>query len=155
MSALVLVVNTGSSSLKYSLVDADTGDELADGLVEQIGESSGAVTHRSGGEERRDERVVADHCAGTPYDVAFLDPPYDLAADRLEVIVTGLAEQHWLADDAVVVVERATRGPEWRWPSPFVAERSRRYGEATLWYGRAAIPPDVPSSADAGSTAGE
>ena len=61
MSALVLVVNTGSSSLKYSLVDADTGEELADGLVEQIGESSGAVTHRSNGDERRDERKVADH----------------------------------------------------------------------------------------------
>jgi acetate kinase len=61
VSALVLVVNTGSSSLKYSLVDADTGDEPADGLVDQIGESSGAVTHRSGGEEHRAEREVADH----------------------------------------------------------------------------------------------
>ena len=61
MSALVLVVNAGSSSLKYSLVDADTGDEPADGLVERIGEPSGAVTHRSDGEEHRDEREVPDH----------------------------------------------------------------------------------------------
>jgi acetate kinase len=61
VSALVLVVNAGSSSLKYSLVDAGTGDELAEGIVEQIGESSGAVTHRTGGEEHRDEREVPDH----------------------------------------------------------------------------------------------
>jgi acetate kinase len=61
VSALVLVVNAGSSSLKYSLVDAGTGDELAEGIVEQVGESSGAVTHRSGGEEHRDEREVPDH----------------------------------------------------------------------------------------------
>jgi len=60
-SALVLVVNAGSSSLKYSLVDAGSGEELADGLVERIGESSGAVTHRHGDDEHRDEREVADH----------------------------------------------------------------------------------------------
>ena len=61
MTAIVLVVNTGSSSLKYSLVDAETGDELADGLVEQIGEPSGAITHRCGSHEHRDERTVPDH----------------------------------------------------------------------------------------------
>jgi acetate kinase len=33
----VLVVNAGSSSLKYSLVEAGSGDALATGLVERIG----------------------------------------------------------------------------------------------------------------------
>ena len=61
MSDLVLVVNAGSSSLKYSLVDADSGMEPADGLVEQIGETSGAVNHRGPDGEHRDERRVPDH----------------------------------------------------------------------------------------------
>lgn len=63
------------------------------------------------------------------YDVAFLDPPYDVdVAPALEALVP------WLADDAVVAVERSTRGPELTWPEGLQAERSRRYGEATLWY---------------------
>jgi 16S rRNA (guanine966-N2)-methyltransferase len=70
--------------------------------------------------------------AGDPeprYDVAFLDPPYDHdVATALEALVP------WLAEDAVVAVERRTRGPELKWPDGLVAERSRRYGEATIWY---------------------
>ncbi len=44
----------------------------------------------------------------------------------------------WLADDAVVTVERSTRGGEFGWPDGFEALRARRYGEGTFWYGRAA-----------------
>jgi len=40
----------------------------------------------------------------------------------------------WLAADAVVAVERRTRGPELAWPAGYAPVRSRRYGEATLWY---------------------
>jgi len=45
MSGTVLVLNSGSSSLKYSLVVPDTGVSLVDGIVEQIGEdgSEGSV----------------------------------------------------------------------------------------------------------------
>jgi acetate kinase len=59
MSARVLVVNAGSSSLKYSLVDGETGVAEATGLVERIGEEHGALTHETGGERHRQERAVA------------------------------------------------------------------------------------------------
>ncbi len=42
----------------------------------------------------------------------------------------------WLAEDAVLVVERATRGGPLSWVDGVTADRSRRYGETTLWYGR-------------------
>ncbi|MBK0422334.1 acetate kinase [Leucobacter sp. CSA2] len=74
----VLVINAGSSSIKYQLVEADTGERLASGLVERIGEPLGHVVHQSlindahgaggsgdGGEtvvER--ELPVLDHTAG-------------------------------------------------------------------------------------------
>jgi acetate kinase len=61
MSDLVLVVNAGSSSLKYSLVDAASGAAPASGLVERIGEPSGVLTHRSSGGSYRSERPVPDH----------------------------------------------------------------------------------------------
>lgn len=63
------------------------------------------------------------------YDLALLDPPYDLD------VAGVLALLHpWLAADAVVALERRTRGPELSWPEGFQAVRSRRYGEATFWY---------------------
>jgi acetate kinase len=39
----VLVINSGSSSLKYQLIEPDSGQSLADGIVDQIGEPSSAV----------------------------------------------------------------------------------------------------------------
>ncbi len=74
------------------------------------------------------------------YDVVFLDPPYDMDDEATRVVLAALRERGWLAAGALVTVERASRGPEWAWPAGFAGERSRRYGEATLWYGRAAVP---------------
>ncbi len=61
MSSFVLVVNAGSSSLKYSLVDGSSGESPASGTVERIGESSGRLKHTSGDSEHVDERAFADH----------------------------------------------------------------------------------------------
>ncbi|MFP3787482.1 hypothetical protein SB769_40440, partial [Burkholderia sp. SIMBA_024] len=44
MSA-ILVINSGSSSLKYSLIDVETEDELANGLIERIGQDASPVSH--------------------------------------------------------------------------------------------------------------
>ncbi len=88
----------------------------------------------------RAERVVADGLAGRPYDVVFADPPYALADDDLRSVLADLRPQ--LAGDAVIAVERPTRGGAWAWPAGYDGLRSRRYGEATLWYGRATSGPD-------------
>jgi acetate kinase len=39
----VLVINSGSSSLKYQIVEPDSGKSLADGTIQQIGEKSSPV----------------------------------------------------------------------------------------------------------------
>ncbi len=44
---LVLVINAGSSSLKYQLLEPGSGDVLASGLLERIGQASGQATHRT------------------------------------------------------------------------------------------------------------
>lgn len=41
----ILVINSGSSSLKYSLIDIENENEFASGLIERIGQDVGAVTH--------------------------------------------------------------------------------------------------------------
>jgi len=43
--SVVLVVNSGSSSFKYQLIELDTEQVLASGLVERIGEENGLVSH--------------------------------------------------------------------------------------------------------------
>jgi acetate kinase len=43
MASTVLVLNSGSSSLKYQLIEPGSGESLADGIVEQIGEPSSPV----------------------------------------------------------------------------------------------------------------
>jgi 16S rRNA (guanine966-N2)-methyltransferase len=78
------------------------------------------------------ERVVAVP-ADAAYDVVFLDPPY---SDPVDEVLSQLLHGGWLAGDAVICVERASRGAEPGWPEGVEALRSRRYGEATLWYGR-------------------
>ncbi|HEY5031205.1 MAG TPA: 16S rRNA (guanine(966)-N(2))-methyltransferase RsmD [Actinomycetes bacterium] len=92
------------------------------------------------------ERLVAGAGPADPYDVAFLDPPYVSDATDVRDVLEQLRANGWLAAGAVVVVERATRAGEWAWPPGFAPDRSRRYGEATLWYGRAAASEPPPQA---------
>ncbi|MET8624954.1 acetate kinase [Kitasatospora sp. NPDC004669] len=60
----VLVLNAGSSSVKYQLIDMLDGARLASGLVERIGESSGRLAHTPHSGERREVlQVFPDHSA--------------------------------------------------------------------------------------------
>jgi 16S rRNA (guanine966-N2)-methyltransferase len=85
----------------------------------------------------RVERVAASAPEDGPYDVVFLDPPYAVTDAALHGVLADLLSHGWLAADAVVVVERATRGGDFAWPEGFFGDRTRAYGETTLWYGRA------------------
>jgi 16S rRNA (guanine966-N2)-methyltransferase len=102
----------------------------------------------------RVERVLArGPGADPPRDVVFADPPYaapDEEVHRMLAALRGSNLHHgslhhgslhhggWLAPGALVVVERATRSGPFDWPAGYTPERSRGYGEATLWYGLAA-----------------
>ncbi|ARH93262.1 MULTISPECIES: acetate kinase [Streptomyces] len=60
----VLVLNSGSSSVKYQLLDMADGRRLAVGLVERIGEENSRLAHTplaTGGEKRETEGAIADH----------------------------------------------------------------------------------------------
>lgn len=58
---IVLVVNSGSSSLKYQLLDMSTETTLAAGLVERIGEPTGKVRHTNADGKHEREVPVASH----------------------------------------------------------------------------------------------
>jgi 16S rRNA (guanine966-N2)-methyltransferase len=89
----------------------------------------------------RVERLLARPPASAPapapegrFDLVLADPPYALTAEAVTRVLT-LLQGGWLADDALVVIERATRSGPLEWPPGFLPSKSRRYGEATFWYG--------------------
>ncbi|GAA5045052.1 acetate kinase [Nocardia callitridis] len=61
---LVLVLNSGSSSIKYQLLEPDSGIVAASGLVERIGEDDGRIEHVADGVTTEHRGPVADHTAG-------------------------------------------------------------------------------------------
>lgn len=85
-------------------------------------------------------QVLAAPPEGGPYDVVFADPPYAAPDDEVAELQRSLVDQGWLAEDAVVVLERssrtAVRGQPLSWVDGITPERAKRYGETTLWYGR-------------------
>ncbi len=88
----------------------------------------------------RVERVLA-RGAAEPYDLVFADPPYAVTAEEVDAVLVRLRDGGWLAPDALVAVERESRGKDLVWPAGYEEERVRRYGEASVWYGRAAGNP--------------
>lgn len=79
--------------------------------------------------------------ARTRVDVVFLDPPYPLSEEDLATDLALLVEHGWLAEGALVVVERSRRSPEPAWPAglePLPGKRRlKKYGETHLWLAEA------------------
>jgi len=100
-------------------------------------------------------RVVAERAerfvqrpAVAPWDLVFLDPPYELAEEDLAVVLGGLTGAA-LAESAVVVVERSSRTPEPRWPAGLERTDRRAYGDTVIWF--AGPVPDGETVPDGGA----
>ncbi|OEU52235.1 MAG: acetate kinase [Desulfobacterales bacterium S3730MH5] len=91
----ILVINTGSSSIKYELFDVDHHRVLAGGLAEKIGEESSVLTHEralANGEsiKKVEKRLIADHHEGLNRIVDLLvDPEHGVITDKTEVSAVG------------------------------------------------------------------
>ncbi|UVJ55023.1 16S rRNA (guanine(966)-N(2))-methyltransferase RsmD [Trueperella pyogenes] len=65
------------------------------------------------------------------FDIAFLDPPYDVAESDLTLVLELLVPH--LAEDAMVVVERDKRSPEPTWPHGLELDHDRTWGDTRVW----------------------
>ncbi len=79
----------------------------------------------------RAERFVAQPPT-QPWDLVFLDPPYDMSDDDVAALLLAL-EGH-VSDDAVIVVERSSRTPEPSWPASWRLIVTKSYGETLVHY---------------------
>ncbi|MGC5168841.1 16S rRNA (guanine(966)-N(2))-methyltransferase RsmD [Luteimicrobium sp. DT211] len=79
------------------------------------------------------ERFVRE-VPSRPWDLVFLDPPYDVAASELVQVLGHLAQPGALAPEAVVVVERRARDAEPSWPGGLGLVARKDYGETAVYY---------------------
>ncbi|WP_019854888.1 16S rRNA (guanine(966)-N(2))-methyltransferase RsmD [Actinopolyspora mortivallis] len=69
-----------------------------------------------------------------PYDLVFADPPFAMSSDELDECWTALVGNGWLEADALVIVERFWNTPEPRWPEGLEPLRTKRYGDAAVYW---------------------
>ncbi|MEV6319807.1 acetate kinase [Nocardia sp. NPDC051787] len=106
---LVLVINSGSSSIKYQLLDPESSVVAASGIVERIGEDDGRIEHHADGETTERPGRIADHTAGLRliFD-AFSATGHDLVGEGVRAVGHRVVHggevfyQPTLIDDAVV-----------------------------------------------------
>ncbi len=122
------VVLVDSSRKAADVARRNVGTLGLGGVVRVVAETAERFAARAGGE---------------PFDLVFLDPPYDLTDSQLATVLGSLAAPGVLADGAVVVVERSTRSPEPAWPAGLVAFARKDYGETAVHY---AEPVAVPGA---------
>ena len=82
----ILVINCGSSSLKYQLIDSDTEEVLAKGLCERIGIDGSNIAHqKAGGEKVKEIADMPDHTAAVELVIKKL-------TDEKEGVIASLSE---------------------------------------------------------------
>lgn len=72
-----------------------------------------------------------EHALGT-FDLAFLDPPYDIVEGDLDAVLTALVPR--LSPSAIVVLEVSSRRRAPQWPRGLQLASSKTYGETTVHY---------------------
>jgi len=85
--------------------------------------------------QKADVLAVVDSVASiSGADLVFIDPPYALPDEQVVELLGSLAKNHWLSDDALVVVERSSKSVL-EWPLAFEPLASKTYGDTAIWYG--------------------
>ena len=85
----VLVINCGSSSIKYQLYRMPEGNVVSKGFAERIGESDAALEHQYDGKTRRLQRPIADHKEGMALILETLAGSNGVLRDVKEIAAVG------------------------------------------------------------------
>lgn len=82
----ILVLNCGSSSLKYQLIDMETEEVLASGKYERIGEKEAFITHKAQGKKVGIKKPAYDHKEAIEFTLAQLTNPEYKVIDSLDEV---------------------------------------------------------------------
>ena len=82
----ILVLNCGSSSLKYQLINMETDEVLASGKYERIGEKEAFITHKACGKKVKIDHVAMDHTEAIDFTLKQLTNPEYKVIDSLDEV---------------------------------------------------------------------
>ena len=86
----ILVLNCGSSSLKYQLIDMENESVMAKGLCERIGIDGSKLTHKANDKEMVVEQPMPKHTEAISLVMkALVDPEYGVLKDTGEISAVG------------------------------------------------------------------
>ena len=117
-------LSRGAASALFVESDRRTAAVIARN-IEALG-LSGATLRRG---------VVAAVLAGgspAPVDLVLADPPYDVAAAEVDLVLAALTTHGWVHQETVAVVERAATSAPLNWPSGWSQWPERVYGDTRL-----------------------
>ena len=112
----ILVINAGSSSLKYQLIDMDNEQMVCKGNCERIGDAGSFIGHKTAdGREMKKEVVMPDHTAAfLQVKEALLDKEVGVISDLSEVSAIGhrIVQGGAIFSESVLVDEKVIEGIE-------------------------------------------
>ena len=111
----ILVLNCGSSSLKYQLINMEDETVMAKGYFERIGHYDSFVTHKVNGEKYRYDVIARDHGEAIKFVLKqFTDPKYPVISSLDEITAIGHRVVHGgeKFKESVIVNEDVKKGIE-------------------------------------------
>lgn len=76
-----------------------------------------------------------NHSATTPYEIIFIDPPYEVANSEIEKILKKIISLNLLSDFGVIAIERDVKVKPFTWPDTMIESKVRSYGAGSIHYG--------------------
>ncbi len=114
----ILVLNCGSSSLKYQLINMETEDVLASGKYERIGEEEAFITHKVNGQKIEIKKPAYNHKEAIEFTLEqFTNPEYKVIESLDEISAVGhrvvhggekITESVVITDEVIKIVEECT-----------------------------------------------
>ena len=108
----ILVLNSGSSSLKYQVIDTETGEMLVKGYYERIGQEQAFLTHKVNGEKHKFEHPARNHEKAIEFVMGRLkSDSYGIfkSLDELDAIGHRIVHGGEHFKDAVLVTEEVVK----------------------------------------------
>ena len=76
-----------------------------------------------------------NHTASEPYEIIYIDPPYEVANSEIEKILKKILTLNLLNKHGVVAIERDAKAKSFSWPDGFIEDKIRSYGAGSIHYG--------------------
>ena len=76
-----------------------------------------------------------NHTASEPYEIIYIDPPYEVANSEIEKILKKILALNLLNKHGVVAIERDAKAKSFSWPDGFTEDKIRSYGAGSIHYG--------------------